>query len=63
MIELKDTTAYNVKETAELLHVSDATVRLYIKRGKIRAQKVGVKYYVTDETIADFLRGDTPNDI
>jgi len=59
MIKLETTTAYNVKETAELLHIGYQTVLLYIKRGKIKAQKVGVKYYVTDETIAEFLRGDT----
>jgi len=59
VIKLETTTAYDVAETAEKLHVTIPTVRSYIKAGKIRAQKVGVKYYVTDETIAEFLRGDT----
>lgn len=58
MIQLKDTTAYDVKETANLLHINEQTVRKYIKQCKIRSQKVGLKYYVTDETIADFLKGD-----
>lgn len=57
MIKLETTTAYDVEETSKKLHVTIPTVRNYIKAGKIRAQKVGVKYYVTDETIAEFLRG------
>ena len=57
MIKLKTTTAYDVKETAGILHIGIQTVRLYIKQGKIKAQKVGTRYYVTDETVADFLKG------
>lgn len=59
MIELKTTTAYDLKETAELLHLNIQTIRNYIKAGKIKAQKVGRSYYVTEETIRDFLNGDS----
>lgn len=57
MIKLNTTTAYNVQEASELLHISDQTVRKYIRDGKIKAQKVGVKYYVTNKTIENFLKG------
>ena len=58
MIKLDTVTAYDLKETAELLHLNIQTIRKYIKLGKIRAQKVGRSYYVTDETIAEFIKGE-----
>lgn len=58
MIKLETTTAYTVKEASELLHLNEQTLRRYIKTGKIRAQKVGVPYYVTEDTIREFLNGE-----
>lgn len=58
MIKLETTTAYTIKEAAELLHLNEQTVRKYIKIGKIRAQKVGVPYYVTEETLKEFLNNE-----
>lgn len=58
MIELKRVTAYTVQEAAEVLHLSPATIRRYIKSGTIKAKKVGAKWYITDkileEVIADY---------
>ena len=62
MIELKDTTAYTVIEASEILQLSQFTVGKYIREGRIKAQKVGRKYYVTDKTIKEFLNGDAKND-
>lgn len=61
MIKLETTTAYTIKEAAELLHLSEQTVRRYIKTGKIRAQKVGVPYYVTEDTLKEFLNNEVRN--
>lgn len=58
MIKLETCTAYDIKEASELLHLSPNTIRKYIKEGKIRAQKVGRNYYVTNETILKFLKGE-----
>lgn len=58
MIKLETTTAYDVKETAELLHVSPQTVKKYIREGKLRAQRVGLPYYVTEETLKEFLNNE-----
>lgn len=59
MIKIDDLVVYDVIETAELLHVHPQTVRNYLRQGKLKGQKVGGKQYVTDDTIKEFLRGDT----
>lgn len=50
-------TVYTAKETAELLHVSERTIRNYIKRGNLKAQKVGGDWAITEENIKAFLNG------
>ena len=57
MIELKRVTAYTVKEVAEALHLSEATIRRYVKSGTIKAQKIGRKWYITDEILEDVITG------
>jgi len=60
MINLETTTAYTIKETAEIIHRSVPTVRNYIKTGELKAQKVGATWYVTDKTITEFVTGEKP---
>ena len=50
-------TVYTAKETAELLHVTERTIRNYIKRGTLKAQKVGGDWAITEENIKAFLNG------
>ncbi len=57
MIQIDDLIVYDVKECAEMLHVSQQTVRRYMKQGKITYQKVGSKLYTTEETVKNFLKG------
>lgn len=58
MIKLEKTTAYDVDEVAEKLNLKPSTIRRYVHNGRIKAQKVGRKYYVTEETLSEFLNGD-----
>lgn len=58
MIKLKTTTAYNVEEAAEILQKSKNSVRDYIASGKLRAHKVGGQWYMTDETLTEFVTGE-----
>lgn len=55
MVELKRVTAYTVKEAAEVLKLSPATVRRYIKSGTIKAKKVGSKWYITDKILEEVI--------
>lgn len=56
-IKVGDLTAYDVKELAEILKLYPVTVRLYIKTGRLKGQKVGARWYVTDENVKRFLGG------
>ena len=61
MIELKRITAYTVPEVAEMMKVVPATVYKYIKRGELKAKKIGNKFYVTDRTLEEFI-AEKPDD-
>lgn len=50
-------TVYTAAETAELLHLSERTVREYIKKGTLNAQKVGGTWAISEDNIKDFLNG------
>ena len=55
MIKLGDTTAYDVKEIAQAFNLSTATVRKYIKAGKLKGARFGKRYYMTEQAIKDYL--------
>ncbi len=57
MLQVGEQKAYDVQEAAELLNITATTVRDYIKKGKLSAQKVGTRYYIAEENIQSFLRG------
>lgn len=55
MVKLEKFTVYTTKEAAEILNKSASLVRYYIETGQLRAQKIGRIYYLTDQTIEEFL--------
>lgn len=63
MVKLETTTAYTIKEAAELLHRTPTTVRGYIKKGLLRGQKIGNTWYVTDKSLADMFTAKIPEEI
>lgn len=50
------TKLYTVKDLASMLDMHVRTVREYIKRGDIKAKKVGRKYMVTEEEYQAFIK-------
>lgn len=58
MIILGDKRIYTINEAGEILNLSYHTVRKYILNGRLKGQKVGAKWYVTDESIKRFAFGD-----
>ena len=48
MIEVDDFKAFDAHEVAEMLCLKYRTVTRYIQAGKIRARKIGKKYFVTE---------------
>lgn len=61
-IKLGKLTAYDVKELSTLFSLDPQSVRSYIRAGKLKGTKVGVKWYVTEENIRAFLSGGSKND-
>lgn len=56
-MDIQELKLMTVKETAELLKVSPATVRNYIKRGELKAIKTGQREYrINEEALKDFLK-------
>lgn len=47
----------NTYQVAKTLGVNIQTVRHYIRKGELRAARVGKKYVITQEDIDDFLAG------
>lgn len=60
MIKLETTTAYTVAEVAKMLNRSGDLVRKYIRSGKLKAQKVGNTWYITDRTLTELITGEKP---
>ena len=61
MIEVDDFKAFDANEVAEMLNLKYRTVTRYIQAGKIRARKIGKKYFVTENDIKAFILAQETN--
>lgn len=57
MLDVAGIKAYKVTEAAQILDLSTQTVRAYIKAGRIKAQKNGRAYYITEDALRAFISG------
>lgn len=48
-------TLYSVDDLHEQLGLSKMTIRAYLREGKIRARKLGVQWYVTEEALREYF--------
>jgi excisionase family DNA binding protein len=46
---------YTIPETAEALQVTPQTIRAYIKKGRIKAQRIGRPILITEKNLKEFL--------
>jgi len=58
-IQVGTTIAYDLTELSQKLHLSERTLRRYIHQGKLQAAKIGLKHYITQQAIDQYL--DTPS--
>jgi len=58
MTEIGDFRLYTIREAAKLLGFSYDGIRQYIKTGKIKARKLGVKYFITEKALKDYFSND-----
>jgi excisionase family DNA binding protein len=57
MLELAGVKLYTVEEVAKMLQIAEATVRKYIKAGKLEANRIGRPYMVSEESLRNLLTG------
>lgn len=53
-------TLYSVDDLHEKLGLSKMTIRAYLREGKIKARKLGVQWYVTEEALREYF--DAPSE-
>jgi excisionase family DNA binding protein len=46
---------YTIPETAEALRVTSQTIRAWIKKGRIRSQRIGRPILITEANLKEFL--------
>ena len=56
--QIGNITIYNLNELSIKLNVTKITLRTYLRKGKLKGQKVGVQWFVTEESLKSFLNGD-----
>jgi excisionase family DNA binding protein len=52
---MNETPIYNLKDLSKKLNIGIPTLRKYIKRGDLKARKIGRAYYVTEPNLMAFL--------
>ena len=56
MINLESIKMDDLQEVSEKIGISVVSLREWIKQGKLKAKKLGVKYYVSEESLIEFLK-------
>ena len=46
---------YTIPETAKALQVTPQTIRSYIKKGRIKSQRIGRPILITENNLTEFL--------
>jgi excisionase family DNA binding protein len=53
-----ETAVYDLRDLSKKLKFSVRTLREYVKRGELKAKKIGRAYYVTEASLMAFLNPD-----
>jgi len=49
--------AYTTKEVAEMINRDIQTVRKYIREGRLKSLRYGKEYYITEDSVNEFVDG------
>ena len=47
---------YTIQETASALRVTPQTIRAYIKRGRIKSQRIGRPILIKEDNLREFIQ-------
>ncbi|HAR63131.1 MAG: hypothetical protein DKM50_13205 [Candidatus Margulisiibacteriota bacterium] len=53
--KLGNVVLYSVRELSGALGVSELTIRSYLRTGKLKGRKLGVQWYVIEESLHDYF--------
>jgi excisionase family DNA binding protein len=53
-----DLKLYEVEELSELLDIQETTIRKYLREGKLKGRKLARRWYVSEESLAEYFRED-----
>jgi excisionase family DNA binding protein len=62
-VKIADIELFTVDELADKFDVQDRTILAYIKEGKLKAQKMGKRWYISSESIKEYFEGDETKEI
>lgn len=48
---------FSVDDLAETLNVTKLTIRTYCREGRLRARKVGNRWFVSEESLREYFNG------
>lgn len=54
-MEIMNVKLYNLEETAKILDTTQQTVRNYLKKGKLKGQKIKKRWMISEDNIKNFL--------
>jgi excisionase family DNA binding protein len=54
-IQIGDIRLHSLKELSEKLGVTKVTLRTYLREGKIKGRKMGITWYVTEESLREYF--------
>ena len=55
-------TLYAVDELSEILDIQETTIRKYLREGRLRGRKLAARWYVSEESLADYFRQEEPEE-
>lgn len=54
-IDIGNIRLFSVKELSDKLKCAPGTIREYLREGRLKGRKVGVKWYVSEESIREYF--------
>ena len=62
MKQFGDIKFYDAQEIARIFDMTPQSIRKFFKTGRIKASKLGTRWYVTEEAMREFLLGEQAED-
>ena len=54
-IQMGDLKLYSLQELSDTLKLTIITLRTYVRQGKLKARKLGTRWYVSEDNLREFF--------